>query len=217
MKAYRQALLFQKPAFFGSSQNIVGKVESRYVMIREPCSVFRSKTESGSGNSQNGGILLPARRRRPMLAASSRRVSIWPTAIFWRAVTVLPIRAEAGAVINEGVIHAMPGGVVALIVPRTAARGTWLIDPTDFTVAASGGDISGAMLGSNLSATNVTIQSSSGAIAGNGDIFVNDTVSWSANMLTLDAYRNIMVNREMNGWQHRRRQHQRPRQPSRRQ
>jgi len=54
------------------------------------------------------------------------------------------------------------------------------------------------MLGSNLSATNVTIQSSSGAIAGNGDIFVNDTVSWSANTLTLDAYRNIMVNREMN-------------------
>jgi hypothetical protein len=95
--------------------------------------------------------------------------------------------------------------------------GTWLIDPTDFIVAASGGDISGAMLGRNLSATNVTIQSSSGAIAGNGDIFVNDTVSWSANTLTLDAYRNIMVNREMNGWQHRRRQHPRPRQPSRRQ
>jgi hypothetical protein len=76
--------------------------------------------------------------------------------------------------------------------------GTWLIDPTDFIVAASGGDISGAMLGSNLSATNVTIQSSSGAIAGNGDIFFNDTVSWSANTLTLDAYRNITVNREMN-------------------
>jgi hypothetical protein len=165
-----------------------------------------------------------------MLAVSSRRVSIWPTAIFWRGATGSPIRAEAGAVINEGVIHAMPGGVVALIALRVenegakidtraayGKTGTWLIDPTDFIVAASGGDISGVMLGRNLSATNVTIQSSSGAIAGNGDIFVNDTVSWSANTLTLDAYRNIMVNREMNGWQHRRRQHPRPRQPSRRQ
>jgi hypothetical protein len=32
--------------------------------------------------------------------------------------------------------------------------GEWLIDPTDFTIAASGGDITGALLSSSLNAGN---------------------------------------------------------------
>ncbi|MFI4940870.1 MAG: filamentous hemagglutinin N-terminal domain-containing protein, partial [Burkholderiales bacterium] len=44
--------------------------------------------------------------------------------------------------------------------------GTWLIDPHDFTVAASGGDITGAALGSDLGATNITLQSSGGRATG---------------------------------------------------
>jgi filamentous hemagglutinin family protein len=73
--------------------------------------------------------------------------------------------------------------------------GTWLIDPQDFTVAASGGDITGAALGSNLGATNVTLQSSSGAAAGSGNVNVNDTVTWSANTtLTLTASNNVNIN-----------------------
>jgi len=56
--------------------------------------------------------------------------------------------------------------------------GEWLIDPNDYTVAASGGDITGAQLGTNLASTNVTIQSVDGAnTSGNGDIFVNDTIT----------------------------------------
>ncbi len=77
--------------------------------------------------------------------------------------------------------------------------GTWLIDPNDYTVAASGGDITGAALSSALGGSNVTIQSANGATSGNGDIFVNDTVSWSANTLTLTAERNIAINTAMNG------------------
>ncbi len=73
--------------------------------------------------------------------------------------------------------------------------GTWLIDPQDFTIAASGGDITGATLSSELATTDVTILSSSGATAGNGDIFVDDAVSWSSShALTLSAYRNIDIN-----------------------
>ncbi|MGU7784559.1 GLUG motif-containing protein [Burkholderia sp. PU8-34] len=73
--------------------------------------------------------------------------------------------------------------------------GQWLIDPTDYTIAASGGDMTGANLSQQLQSNNVTIVSSSGATAGNGDINVNDTVSWAANTgLTLSAYRNINVN-----------------------
>ena len=72
--------------------------------------------------------------------------------------------------------------------------GEWLIDPNDYTIAASGGDITGSTLAANLAGNNVTIQSSQGSITGNGDIFVNDTVSWnSLYSLLLLAERNISV------------------------
>jgi hypothetical protein len=71
--------------------------------------------------------------------------------------------------------------------------GTWLIDPQDFTIAASGGDITGATLSSELNSNDVLIQSIAGAKSGNGDIFVDDSVSWtSGSRLTLEAYRNIV-------------------------
>jgi hypothetical protein len=78
--------------------------------------------------------------------------------------------------------------------------GTWLIDPTDFTVAPTGGDITGATLSSDLNSTNFTILSSTGTspVTGGGggsNINVNDTVSWSANTtLTLTAANNVNVN-----------------------
>ena len=75
--------------------------------------------------------------------------------------------------------------------------GTWLIDPPDFTIAASGGDITGAALGANLDNGNVTILSSQGTVnpSGSGDINVNDNVSWNnGTTLTLSAVRNVNVN-----------------------
>jgi filamentous hemagglutinin family protein len=87
--------------------------------------------------------------------------------------------------------------------------GSWLIDPYDFTIAATGGDITGAALTAALGVGAVTIQTALGSVtctgatcglgnaAGNGDIFVNDTVLWSANLLTLNAYRNININAAM--------------------
>ncbi|WP_162130770.1 S-layer family protein, partial [Polaromonas sp. CF318] len=80
----------------------------------------------------------------------------------------------------------------------TGNSGTWLIDPVNFTVAASGGDITGAALGTNLGAGNVVIQSSSGAAGTAGDVNVNDVVSWSANQLTLNAQNNININANLN-------------------
>ena len=77
----------------------------------------------------------------------------------------------------------------------SGASGNWLIDPTDFTIAASGGDETGAQLSSSLNSGNVTILSSSGAANGNGNVNVNDVVSWSANTrLTLTASSNVNVN-----------------------
>lgn len=85
----------------------------------------------------------------------------------------------------------------ARISTRSASgtSGQWLIDPTDFTIAASNGDISGATLSTNLATANVTIQSSAGKTSGNGDINVNDAISWSSNnVLTLTAGRDINFN-----------------------
>lgn len=77
--------------------------------------------------------------------------------------------------------------------------GTWLIDPNDFTIAASGGNTTGNALSNVLGFTNVTISTATqGTPDRNGDIFVDDTVSWSANTLTLQAERNIVINTAMN-------------------
>ncbi|GLQ91422.1 YDG domain-containing protein [Dyella acidisoli] len=75
--------------------------------------------------------------------------------------------------------------------------GTWLIDPNDFTIAPSGGDITGAALSTELSGGNVVIQSSAGSTSGSGNVNVDDTVSWGSNTLTLDAQNNININRTM--------------------
>src|SRR6185295_16423121 len=75
--------------------------------------------------------------------------------------------------------------------------GMWLIDPADYIIAPSGGDITGAQLGSNLNSTPITIASTDGTVqtSGNGDIFVNDAVSWgSSSSLTLTALRDVNVN-----------------------
>ena len=78
--------------------------------------------------------------------------------------------------------------------------GIWLIDPNDFVIDANsyGGDITGLTLGGQLDSTNVVITSLMGSGAyggGNGDILVNDGVSWSSdNSLTLTAINDVVVN-----------------------
>lgn len=73
--------------------------------------------------------------------------------------------------------------------------GTWLIDPQDFIIGA-GGNISGATLSAQLVNNNVNITTPAGA--GNGDIFVNEAVSWVAagtpTTLTLTAHRDVNIN-----------------------
>lgn len=73
--------------------------------------------------------------------------------------------------------------------------GTWLIDPQDFIIGA-GGNISGATLSAQLVNNNVNITTMPGA--GNGDIFVNDAITWTAagapTTLTLTAHRDTNIN-----------------------
>jgi filamentous hemagglutinin family protein len=73
--------------------------------------------------------------------------------------------------------------------------GQWLIDPADFTVAASGGDITGAALSAQLAQNNITLDSRAGSQQGQGDVLVNDNVSWAADTtLTLQAERHVVLN-----------------------
>ena len=73
------------------------------------------------------------------------------------------------------------------------AMGNPFLLATDFNIAASNGDISGADLSSNLEQSNVTILNTSGTTGTAGNVNVNDAVGWSAGTtLTLDAQNQIM-------------------------
>ncbi|MBI5005775.1 MAG: filamentous hemagglutinin N-terminal domain-containing protein [Nitrosomonadales bacterium] len=82
--------------------------------------------------------------------------------------------------------------------------GTWLIDPTDYYISAvdpmNGSSwMSNTTLSTNLGLGNVTIQTLASG-AGNGDIFINDAVSWAgATNLTLNAHRNVAINAAISG------------------
>jgi len=110
------------------------------------------------------------------------------------------ITAKGGANGGDGGFVETSGHTIALngrvdTLAPMGKTGNWLIDPDDYTIAPTGGNITGAALSSNLISTGITIQTTSGGTGGNGDIFVNDVVSWnSGNTLTLNAYRNIEIN-----------------------
>ncbi|MGJ4942740.1 beta strand repeat-containing protein [Bradyrhizobium sp. HKCCYLS1011] len=105
-----------------------------------------------------------------------------------------PKGGDGGTVETSGNKVKIADSAVITTKPANGNNGTWTIDPDGFTIAASGGDISGATLSSNLTSTNVTLASTSGS-GSDGNINVNDAVSWAANtILTLQATNNININ-----------------------
>ena len=104
-----------------------------------------------------------------------------------------------GGFIETSANHVDIGAVRVTTAAAGGRTGDWLIDPNDFTVAASGGNMTGAAVSSALASNNFTIMTTSmGTAGGNGDIHVNDAISWSANKLTLTAERNININATLN-------------------
>ena len=78
--------------------------------------------------------------------------------------------------------------------------GTWLIDPTNFTISAGSGaqttsGIGADTLQTNLAGGNIAIATDATANGSDlGDIIINAPLSWSANTLTLSAHRHVLVN-----------------------
>ncbi|TDX61815.1 filamentous hemagglutinin family protein [Methylosinus sp. sav-2] len=102
---------------------------------------------------------------------------------------------DGGTIETSGNKVTVADSAVVTTASTSGATGSWIIDPDGFTIGI-GGDITGAALTSQLASNNVTIQSTSGHGA-DGNIYVNDAVSWSGNRLTLTATNNVFIDAVM--------------------
>ncbi|MES2206387.1 MAG: GLUG motif-containing protein, partial [Pseudomonadota bacterium] len=166
--------------------------------------------------ADNGQVYMATKGREAMVAGVINNTGIIRAQRASNEGGVIKLIAEGGTIYVGGTLDASApksgdGGFIetsgdhahfdsALSVKTVAAHGKtgeWLIDPTDYTIASSGGDITGTALGTALNSSNITIQTASTG-AGNGDILVNDAVSWSStNSLTLNAHRHVVVNQDI--------------------
>ncbi len=116
-----------------------------------------------------------------------------------------PQAGNGGSIETSAAHVSIADGVSITTAAAHGKSGNWLIDPVDFTIAASGGDITGQALGTLLASNSVTIQTTTGTNSGTnlyangavgpGNINVSDPVSWSANTaLTLNAFGNVNIN-----------------------
>lgn len=143
---------------------------------------------------------------------SATKVGAGGTAVLWSDIHNTDGRTTVAGNINAEGAGGGAGGQVETsghrlsIADSASVRtggGQWLLDPYDFTI---GTDITGAALSTALGSGNVSITTTNtdatctgatcgaGSSSGNGDIIFNDAVSWSANRLTLSAYRHVDVN-----------------------
>jgi filamentous hemagglutinin family protein len=110
-----------------------------------------------------------------------------------------PVSGDGGFIETSGDKVKVAEGTIITTKSLGGKTGNWLIDPNDFTIAASGGDMTAADVVADLSTTNFEIQTATMGTPGSGDINVNDAISWSGgNTLTLTAERNININSAIN-------------------
>ncbi len=102
---------------------------------------------------------------------------------------------DGGTIETSGNKVTVADSAVVTTASTSGTTGSWIIDPDGFTIGI-GGDITGTALTSQLASNNVTIQSTSGHGA-DGNIYVNDAVSWSGNRLMLTATNNVFIDAAM--------------------
>ncbi|MBG0812558.1 filamentous hemagglutinin N-terminal domain-containing protein [Methylosinus sp. H3A] len=105
-----------------------------------------------------------------------------------------PNGGKGGTIDTSGEKVTIADGTLVTTAAASGETGSWIIDPDGFTIAASGGDITGTLLGSLLANNNITLTSTNGG-GTDGNLNVNSAVSWAANtILTLNATNNININ-----------------------
>jgi len=107
-----------------------------------------------------------------------------------------PTSGDGGAIETSGNKVKIADNAVITTKSVNGKNGNWLIDPDGFTIGVNG-DITGADLTKALALGNVNIASTSGK-GTDGDINVNEAVTWSANTtLTLSATNDININKSI--------------------
>ena len=194
---------------------------SRLLSLQVDANLIESLADNGGLIRADGGqVLMSAGARDSLLASVVNNTGVIQAQTVEQQAgrIVLLGGMAAGAAQVAGTLDASaPNGGAGGFVETSAAKvtvadaarvttaasqgraGNWLIDPVDFTIAASGGDISGTTLSANLAGGDVTIQSTIGASGTAGDVNVNAAVAWSANKLTLSAQNNINLNAALTG------------------
>jgi filamentous hemagglutinin family protein len=165
--------------------------------------------QGGAIKADGGLVYLTAKAANDLASAAinhtgiteARRLATGEKGEIWLMGDMAHGQVNVAGTLDASAPAGMRGGFIETSAAKVKVQegasiraGHWLIDPNDFTIAASGGDITGATLSASLASGDVTIQSSSGGTSGNGDIFVRDDVTWSSgNTLTLSAHRNIEI------------------------
>jgi filamentous hemagglutinin family protein len=179
--------------------------------------VWRSAAQNGGLIRADGGqVIMTAGARDALLASVVNNTGVIEARTVGTdqgRITLLAGMAagtvEVGGTLDASAPHGGNGGFIETSAAHvevssdakvtTAAAmglyGSWLIDPQDFTIAATGGDMTGAALSTALAGSAVVVESSNGLTPGSGNINVDDAVAWGANtVLTLTAANNVNIN-----------------------
>jgi len=112
-----------------------------------------------------------------------------------------PTGGDGGFIDTSGAHVKVADGAKVTTLAQSGTTGTWLIDPTDFTVSAgdaaqSDSGIGASTLSKNLNSTSITLQTvATDNGADKGDIHVNAAVTWDKDTtLTLSAHNDIHIN-----------------------
>ena len=114
-----------------------------------------------------------------------------------------PMTGNGGFIETSGKTVIVDAGTVITTQSQSGDFGTWLVDPTDFTISSGNASKTTSGIGADtlmasLALSNVVLQTAA-AGSDNGDINVNSDITWAANTkLTLTAAGTINVNANIN-------------------
>lgn len=146
-----------------------------------------------TGSQVNNSGILQARTVGDLQGEISLLAEAGTTTVSGTLDASAPLGGDGGFIETSGSSVQVADGAVITTAAANGATGTWLIDPDGFTIG-TGADMTASELAQALATSNVVVQSTQGT-GSDGDVQVNDAVSWSANTtLTLEATNDILIN-----------------------